>query len=211
MNTNIHIALFVAVLFISLFYTTRPTLKRKANIVRLITIIMTAFSGLRSWWMGDLIKYYTLYGNCNGINWQETLTEKWSNVGIRVFFRLTGAVGISYDVCIFVIAAFVAVSLGILIYRYSTSPYVSYLMYIGMGFYIFTFSGLKQAIAMGFLCFAMMGILEDRPVKFLVWTFVGAFFHAPALAFLLAYPFAHKKIDRWYILLSQPGLFSYSL
>lgn len=206
MNTNIHIALFVAVLFISLFYTTRPTLKRKANIVRLITIIMTAFSGLRSWWMGDLIKYYTLYRNCNGINWQETLTEKWSNVGIRVFFRLTGAVGISYDVCIFVIAAFVAVSLGILIYRYSTSPYVSYLMYIGMGFYIFTFSGLKQTIAMGFLCFAMMGILEDRPVKFLVWTLVGAFFHAPAFVFLLAYPFAHKKIDRWYILFIAAGL-----
>lgn len=205
MNTNIHIALLAVVLFISLFYTTHPTLKRKANIVQIITVIMTVFSGLRSWWIGDLIKYYTQYRNCNGSDGWSVITEKWSNMGIRVFFRLAGNVGISYDVCIFVFAAFAAVSLGILIYRYSTSPYVSYLMYIGMGFYIFTFSGLKQTIAMGFLCFAMIAILEDRPIKFLVWTLVGAFFHAPALVFLLAYPFAHKKIDRWYLLFIAIG------
>ena len=206
MNTIIHVALLAAVLFISLFYTIHPTLRRKANIVQIITVIMTAFSGLRSWWMGDLIKYYTLYRNCNGSNWQATLTEKWSNMGIRVFFRLYGAVGLSYEVCLFVIAAFAAISLGILIYRYSTSPYVSYLMYICMGFYFFTFSGLKQTIAMSFLCFAMMALLEDRPIKFIVWTFLGAFFHAPALVFLLAYPFAHKKIDRWYLMFILAGL-----
>lgn len=195
---NIHLLLLIAVLFITMLYGTRPTISRKKHVVQATTLVLTLFSGFRTWWMGDLIKYYTMYRSCNGSEWQAAITEKWDNMGIRVFFRLAGALGISYDVCIFLIAAFVAISLGVLIYRYSTSPFVSYLMYIGMGFLIFTFSGLKQTIAMSFLCFAMICLLENRWIKFIFWTLIGGFFHAPALIFLLAYPFAHKKIDRGY-------------
>lgn len=172
----------------------------------MVTATLAAFSGFRSWWLGDCVNYYTLYLRCNGNNWLATVTEKWDNRGIRLFFRLAGAAGISYDVCIFIIAAFAAVSLGILIYRYSTSPFISYLMYIGMGFLIFTFSGLKQTIAMGFLCFSMIGVLERNWRKFILWTLIGGLFHAPALIFLIAYPFAHKKIDRWYLLFLVVGL-----
>lgn len=202
---DIQFIFLIGVLFAAIFYPLHPTLIRKKRVVGVITAAMTLFSGFRSWWMGDLIKYYTLYRNCNGTNWQSTLTDNWSNMGIRIFFRLAGAVGVSYDVCVFIIAAFAAVSLGIIVYRYSTSPFVSYLMYIAMGFYIFTFSGLKQTIAMGFLCFAMMSLLENRWKSFLIWTLVGGLFHAPALVFLLAYPFAHKKIDRWYLLFLVTG------
>ena len=197
---TIHLILLAAVLLIALLYSGRPTLNRKKHAVVVITAGLTLFSGFRTWWMGDLIKYYTLYRNCNGDNWQGVLTEKWDNMGIRVFFRAAGAVGVSYDVCIFLIAAFVAISLGVIIYRYSTSPFVSYLIYISMGFLIFTFSGLKQAIAMGFLCYAMICVLENRWKKYLFWVLIAGFFHAPAFIFLLAYPFAHKKIDRWYVL-----------
>ena len=205
MSKYYHILLLAGVLFVALFYPMHPTLKAKKRVVQVITVIMTLFSGLRTWWMGDLIKYYTLYLNCNGSNWKETLTENWANMGIRAFFRIAGAVGISYDVCIFVFAAFAAISLGVIVYRYSTSPFISYLMYVGMGFYIFTFSGLKQTIAMGFLCFAMIGLFEDNWIKFLIWTLIGGFFHTPALVFLLAYPFAHKRIDRWYLLFLVAG------
>jgi hypothetical protein len=205
MNKYYHILLLIGVLFIALLYPLHPTLKVKKRVVQVITVIITLFSGLRTWWMGDLIKYYTLYRNCNGSNWKSIITEKWSNMGIRVFFRIVGALGISYDVCIFAFAAFSAISLGIIIYRYSTSPFVSYLMYIGMGFYMFTFSGLKQSIAMGFLCFAMSNLLEGKFKWFVVWTAIGGFFHAPALVFLLAYPFANKKIDRWYLLFLAMG------
>lgn len=205
MGVGIHLMLLGAVLFVALFYPTHPTLKRKGIVVQIITVIMTVFSGLRTWWMGDLIKYYTLYLGCNGANWREIITEKWSNMGIRVLFRLIGVIGVSYDVCIFLIAAFTAISLGVLVYRYSTSPFVSYLMYIGMGFYLFTFSGLKQTIAMGFICFAMMALLERKWMKFVVWTLIAGFFHTPALVFLLAYPFANKKIDRWYLFFLAAG------
>ena len=174
---------------------------QKRTCVIAVTLVMTLFSGLRSWWMGDLIKYYTQYLNCAGPDWRDVVFGKLTNSGIRIFFRSASMMGLSYDVCIFIIAAFSAITLGVLIYRYSPSPYWSYLIYIAMGFYIFTYSGLKQTIAMGFLCIAMIGLLEGRFWFFLIWTLIGGLFHAPALIFLLAYPFARKKLDANYALI----------
>ena len=173
---------------------------RKKRCVVLISAVMGLFSGLRSWWMGDLIKYYTLYRRCVGPEWAEVVAENAANTGIRWFFRLAGWMGISYDNCLLIIAVFVAVTLGILIYRYSPSPFWSYLMYIAMGFYLFTYSGLKQTIAMGFLTLAVMAMFEDKPGKFLLWVGVGSLFHAPALIFLAAWPFCRQKINSRYFL-----------
>lgn len=174
---------------------------QKRYCVAAVTIAMTLFSGLRSWWMGDLIKYYTQYLDCTGPGWKEAVFEKFANIGIRFFFHYGNLLGLSYDACIFLFAAFSAISLGVLIFRYSPSPYWSYLIYIAMGFFIFTFSGLKQTIAMGFICIAMMGLLEGRFWMFLIWTLIAGLFHAPALIFLGAYPFARKKPDSIYFII----------
>lgn len=74
-------------------------------------------------------------------------------------------------------------------------------MYIAMGFYLFTYSGLKQTIAMGFIVLALIQILEGRPVKFLIWTVIAGIFHAPAFIFIIAYPIAKKRIDKYYFLI----------
>ena len=75
------------------------------------------------------------------------------------------------------------------------------LMYISMGIFLFTYSGLKQTIAMAFVMAAAIGIFEDRPKKFVFWTLVATLFHMPAAIFIIAYPIAKKKIDRYYVLL----------
>lgn len=178
----------------------QKTRRNKKKCVMIITIILALFSGLRSWWFGDLIKYYTLYRSCTGPEWQTFLSAENENLGIRWLFHYGNAIGISYDNCIFLIAVFVAVTLGILVYRYSPSPYWSYVIYIGMGFYMFTYSGLKQAIAMGFLILATMAMFEKRFWIFLFWVLVASRFHAPALIFLVAYPFCRQKLNGWYFL-----------
>ena len=191
---NKQLVLLWVVMFLTLVYAVGARRRnQRRNCVAAVTIVLTLFSGLRSWWMGDLIKYYTLYLNCSGPDWQEQVFGEFTNCGIRVFFHFGNVIGLSYDTCIFIIAAFSAITLGILIYRYSPSPYWSYVIYIAMGFYIFTYSGLKQTIAMGFICIAMIGLLEGRFGSFLLWTLVGALFHMPALIFLGAYPFSRIK------------------
>lgn len=191
---NLQMILFIVIMVITMGFAINKNSDKKLC-VQIVTIILTLFGGLRTWWFGDLIKYYTLYLNCSGEDWQETVFESFDNIGIRLFFRGSSAIGLSYDVCIFIIAAFAAITLGILVYRYSPLPYWSYVMYIAMGFYMFTFSGLKQTIAMGFICIAFIYLVEGKLKKFLIWTVIGTLFHTPALIFLVVYPISKKKID----------------
>lgn len=195
---DLQMIFLIVIMFITMLFADKSN---KKLCVRTVTVIMTLFSGLRTWWFGDLIKYYTLYRNCNGPDWKDYVFKDFGNIGIRIFFRSFGAIGLSYDICIFVIAAFAAVTLGVIIYRYSPSPYWSYVIYIAMGFYMFTFSGLKQTIAMGFIMIAFIGLVEGKFRIFLIWTLIAALFHAPALIFLIIYPMSKKKLDWKYALI----------
>lgn len=195
-------AVYIAIMVVCLYFSLGgQMLKRKCIIV--VTIIMTLFSGFRSWWYGDLVKYYTRFLNESSLSLRELYkTNGLRNIGLtmanKFAFSLFGTYG--YDVLLFLIALFSAYTLGKLIDKYSSSAYWSYLMYLSMGFYAFTFSGLKQTIAMGFCCLAMMALLQDNIKKFLIMVGLGALFHAPALVFLVAYPFSRKKFDKWYVI-----------
>ena len=176
--------------------------RQKKDCITFVTILLTLFSGLRSWWYGDLIKYYTRYMTESSLTLRELFRENGlRNFGLTIInkcaFSIFGEYG--YDVLIFCIALFSAYTLGKVIEAYSPSTYWSYLMYLSMGFYMFTFSGLKQTIAMGFCCLAMIALLQDNIKEFLILVVLGALFHVPALAFLVAYPFSRKKFDEWYV------------
>ena len=176
--------------------------RQKKDCITFVTILLTLFSGLRSWWYGDLIKYYTRYITESSLTLRELLQENGlRNFGLTVINKLAFSIFdiYGYDVLIFCIALFSAYTLGKVIESYSPSTYWSYLMYLSMGFYMFTFSGLKQTVAMAFCCLAMIALLQDNIKKFLIMVGLGALFHVPALAFLVAYPFSRKKFDEWYV------------
>lgn len=201
MSLSIHMWLLIVVMAITLFYARMHKNKvGKKRCIACITVLLTCFGGLRSWQMGDVYHYCYAYLACNQAGW----TLDWKShdsIGTQLFYRVAGQMGISFEVCLFLIAAFCAITLGVLVYRYSSSPYMSYLLYICLGLYLFTLSGLKQSIAMGFVMIAMMAILERKPLKFFAFVLIAALFHTPALIFAVAYPFANKRIDLYYFLL----------
>lgn len=199
MSTQLFL-LFLIMIIAMLFSGVKDNHRNRVVCVSIISVILALFSGLRTWWYGDLIKYYTQYLSCTGADWQSVVFGKYSNIGLRLYFNIAGRLGISYDTCLFIIAVFVAVILGILVFKYSPSIYWSYLMYIAMGFYMFTYSGLKQTVAMGFIMLAAMAIFNDKPIRFGIWTVIAGMFHAPAFIFAAAYPMAKKKIDKLFFL-----------
>ena len=199
---NILWAVYIAIMVVCLYFSLGGKTQKKRCIIAVSTI-MTLFSGFRSWWYGDLVKYYTRFLNESSLSLRELYKANGlRNIGLtmanKFFYSLFGTYG--YDVLLFIIALFSAYTLGKLIAMYSSSPYWSYLMYLSMGFYAFTFSGLKQTIAMSFCCLAMIALLQDKVKRFLIMVGLGALFHAPALVFLVAYPFSRKKFDKWYVI-----------
>lgn len=198
--------LLFLVIAVILWYT-RPQYRDAKKCIFAVTVILTCFSGLRSWQMGDVYHYCYAYVATNSPGWTLQSVTSGDTIGLQLFFKAAGLLGISFEVCLFLIAALVAGALGILVYRYSPSPFWSYVIYLAMGFYIFTLSGLKQAIAMAFIIFAMMAVFQRRPLQFLVWVSIATLFHTPAMVFLIVYPWANKKVDISYVLIVLVGLF----
>ena len=83
--------------------------RQKKDCITFVTILLTLFSGLRSWWYGDLIKYYTRYITESSLTLRELLQENGlRNFGLTVVNKLAFSIFdiYGYDVLIFCIALF---------------------------------------------------------------------------------------------------------
>ena len=194
--------LIFPIMAITLFYALgEKTDRDKKLCIQIVTVILTCFSGFRSWQMGDVYHYGYLFQQCNEPGWQLDFESR-DNIGLQILFFVVGKLGGDMQMCLLIIAAFVAITLGVLIYKYSPSPYWSYVIYLAMGFYISSFNILKQIVAMGFIVLAMIQVMEHKPLRFLIFVVIAGLFHQPALIFVIAYPFANKKIDSTYFLIT---------
>ena len=77
-------AVYIAIMVVCLYFSLGgQMLKRKCIIV--VTIIMTLFSGFRSWWYGDLVKYYTRFLNESSLSLRELYkTNGLRNIGLTM-------------------------------------------------------------------------------------------------------------------------------
>ena len=192
--------IFVILAITAVYALGQKTNLSKKRCIQAVTVILTCFSGFRSYQMGDVFHYAYAYQACNSPGWTLDL-ESGDTIGLQLFFHGAGSIGLDFQACLFIIAAFVAITLGMLIYKYSPSPFWSYAMYLGMGFYISSFNILKQIIAMGFIVLALICILENKPIRFVLLVAIASLFHLPSAIFLVAYPFAKKRIDTMYFVM----------
>lgn len=110
------------------------------------------------------------------------------------------ASGGNYEGFIQISSLFTMVAFAWFIYRFSASPVQSILLFFGLNFYLFHFSGLKQSLAMSILLFAVGAIFDKRPIVFLLLVAVASMFHFPALVLLPAYWIANMRLGRGYLL-----------
>lgn len=163
--------------------------------VVLVTLIMLGISGLRHMSVGtDLIAYNRQFIKISYMSsFAEVFTSQ-KNFGYALFnILIIKMFGSNYQIFLFIIAVVSMISLGITIYKYSPSPYISFLLYMALGFYDFTFSGLKQTLALAFIMLSYKYVCEKKPVKFTFMVALGATFHLSAIIFLPAYYIAHRK------------------
>lgn len=122
--------------------------------------------------------------------------------GYLYFSQLFSALGVSAQLYLGIVAAAVMVPIGATIRRYSVSAWLSILLYVTLGLFVFSFSGLRQAIAIGICFFALRFIKDKRLLWFVLAVLLAATFHTSALVFLFAYPLYHMpRFDaRWMVL-----------
>ena len=176
---------------------------RKYYIV-LMTVLHTCLCGFRYMFItGDLHKYYYMFLNSGTAQWFSA--ELWAegrNFGFYYFNKLIYLLFAGdFQTFLFVIAAAIHIALGYLVYHYSPMPWFSYLIWNCMGFYIFGFNAIKQALAMAFVMLSFIGIAEKRLGFYLTMMSLAGAIHMPALVFLPAYWLCTIKIKPYTIML----------
>ena len=166
-----------------------------------IMAILHAFvCGFRYMYLtGDLRKYAADYYDIVNYGWMSTnVVQGGRNTGFFWLMKLisTWSHG-DFQVFLIVLAVITQISVAVFIYRYSPKPWLSYLVYNCMGFYVAGFSLIKQYLAMAIIMWAMMAIFEKKPVSFLVLTAIAGMIHLPALCFLPAYFLANRRINAY--------------
>ena len=176
-------------------------LKKKYYVI-IMAVIHAFVCGFRYQYLtGDLQTYHNDFVMLPQYGWfSDEVIQEGRNSGFYMFMKLIAMITNSnYQAFLLIVAVIIEVAVALLIYKYSPRPWLSYLVWNCIGFYIFGFSAVKQSLSMAFIVFAMICILESRLKYFIFFVLIAGFIHAPAFAFLPAYWLAKKRINMWMI------------
>lgn len=102
--------------------------------------------------------------------------------------------------------AFVAlvylISVGILIYKESEAPLLSFLAFLTLEYFEFSLSGLRQALALSFTMLSFFSIKKKKWIVFVLLVLLASLFHRSALIFLIVYPIAHSRVGKLHLVVA---------
>lgn len=181
----------IQILLILLFgYLFRDDKKRFLTAAFIVLFIVMAFRNAEIVGNDSATSYY---GEFLGL---QAISLQWPNPGLPIVMSIIKRLLGNYQWVIVFSALWVCFAYYKLLLKYSENGFISIVWFMGMLFYTFLFSALKQAWAMGFICFAFDAIFEKKPMRFLIFVALASLFHFPALVFLPAYWIAKLKINK---------------
>ena len=190
-------------LLLLLGYMMNGTREKNGKYVLVGCVLLFCIYGLRNAFkIGDdsTNTYYGGFLATGNYSWGELMALDIPNKGYyvmnKIMFSLTGG---DYQLYITILSGFVICCLGYIVYEYSPDPLQSFLYFLGMLYFTFHFSALKQSVAMAVLMLAFDQIFKKRLVLFLLLVALAGTFHFPALVFLPAYWLAKIHLGRIYM------------
>lgn len=186
--------------------------KNKKIFCVLASIQWILISGLRAEWVGnDTINYAANFIAHHDLEWKTVFEnfskyyiEKDPNVyfepGFILFERVVGIFTGNPIVYNFVVATIFMSAFGRFIYKNSTDPFISYMIYAGFLYFMFSLTGYRQVLSVAISILIGYEYVKDRKFfKFVLCILIGAMLHKSALIFMVFYFMANKKITKPYI------------
>lgn len=172
--------------------------RKRKNYIILMAAIHTFVCGFRYQYLtGDLMKYQWGYAHMYQHGWlSEEVVQEGRNTGFFWLEKLIAQLaGNDFQVFLFLLALFGEIVVAVIVYRYSPAPWMSYLVWNCLGFYVFGFSAIKQALAMAVIMLAYIGVAERRVGFYLAMMAIAVAFHTPALIFLPVYWIVNGRVS----------------
>lgn len=163
-----------------------------------MAVLHSFVSGFRYMYLtGDLRNYAADFYEYKNLGWfDDKVFQEGRNVGFLWLMKLiSNLTNGNFQVLLIIISIIIEVGIAILIFKHSPKPWLSYTVWNCMGFYVFGFSAIKQALAMGILCFAMDALLEKKAVRFYVCVILAGLIHMPAFILLPSYIISKNNLN----------------
>lgn len=155
----------------------------------IISLILIA--GLRDASVGtDTSAYLYAFDNANSLKFRSL------EFGFSYFNYLFHNLGINFQAFLIVIAFITISSLTWLIKSYSKNYFLSYYLYVTLGFYAFSMTGLRQSIAVSLTMVALIFLLRNKKISFLLLVAIASTFHISAIIFFLVPIFSKWKLSK---------------
>ncbi len=206
---NIALIFFWAFLFLYI----KPTLCKKKIFCTLACIQWVLLSGLRGIDVGDdTFSYRITFNIIRNTSWHRVFDNivkyiggaEIKDPGYALFVKIFQVFSTNYQVYLIFIALLVMIPLTIWIYRNSSMPCLSFIIFSTLFYAFYAVTGIRQTIATVLVVFiGYEFIKKKKPIPFLILTFIAFFIHKSCLCFLPFVFFAHKKITWRYV-----GIFS---
>lgn len=186
--------------FVTAKYSDKKTGDRLFMIFSCLGVVL--FQGFRDFSVGNDLKHYIPYFEQMGQLPFGSLHIANFEPGYVLVNKILYKLGFSERGLLIFLAALIQVPVFYTIYKYSTDKLLSLLWYFSFGEFIFTFSGLRQAIAMSICLCGFCFIKEKKFLKFFLVCVIAATFHKSALIALVLYPAYHIKISNKWLLVT---------
>lgn len=167
--------------------------------VLLISLQLILLLALRGENIGiDTRSYISRFYKYGNMSWKD-IFDNHQEIGFSVLLKSVNYFTDNVQWMLVASAFLTIVPISIIIKKYSSNIFLSFLLFIAFGYFGFTFSGIRQGIAMGILIYSYSYIRDKKLVLFLITVFLASLFHSSAIIFLPAYFVSQIKINKYSI------------
>lgn len=180
------------------------TKKRELILVLILSFQLVLLSTFRSNTVGsDTINYINRFFIISATDWKYIYDLRDVvdfEEGFIIFNKIIGTLSSNRTVFLAINSAIIVFSVADFIYKKSPNIFLSFLVFIGLGFWGDSMNILRQMLALAILLRSLKYIEEKQLFRFVFLVIVASTFHISALSFIIVYPLSLLKINRVYLI-----------
>lgn len=158
------------------------------------TVFLVVFNGFRNINVGtDTFRYYKRFEEIRNANSLRNFLNIKVEFGYKLSQKVFQIFNFNFNYWLLLVAIFMFILFAIVIRKHSKNYFISFFLFITLGYYDFSFTGIRQIIAIIIVLFSYRYILSKSFNKFLITCLIASSFHSSALVFLPMYYLSRIK------------------
>lgn len=194
----VYVLLLSIIVFMHIISVTKKNKKLNKIMLLFLLFFIVIIQTFRSTTVGTDLVSYQYYFN----NWGQMRIKQLFSIdgSIEFFYKLLNkfiyGIGLDFKYLLMIVSIATYAPLVYISHKYSKYPFISVLVFVTLGFFVFSLSGLRQSIAIGLVVLNFKYVYEKKPFKYLLLIVVAALFHKSAYLVIPLYFVFNYKLPK---------------